>query len=75
MGKTRALFKRLPREFHAKNGIIKDINNKNLIEAGEIKKRWKEYTEEVYKNLLNDLDNHDDEATYIEPDILEYEVR
>ena len=74
MGKTRALFKRIPRECHAKNGIIKDINGKDLTEAGEIK-RWKEYTEEVYKNVLNDLDNHDDEATHIEPDILEYEVR
>ena len=57
--------------FHAKMGKIKDRNYKDLTEAEDIKKRWKEYTENLYKKGLNDLDNHDDVVTYLEPDILE----
>ena len=56
-------------------GIIKDRNGKDLIEAEEIKKRWKEYTEELYKRDLNDPDYHDGVITHLEPDILEYEVK
>ena len=52
-------------------GIIKDRNGKDLIEAEEIKSRWKEYTEELYKKDLNDSDNHDGVVTHLEPDILE----
>ena len=52
-------------------GTIKDRNVKDLTEAEEIKKRWKEYTEELYKKVLNDPDNHDGVVTHIEPDILE----
>ena len=58
--------------FHAKMGIIKDRNSKDLTEAEEIKKRWQEYTEEQYKKDLNDPDNHDSVITHLEPDILEY---
>ena len=57
--------------FHAKMGKIKDRNYKDLTEAEDIKKRWKEYTENLYKKGLNDPDNHDDVVTYLEPDILE----
>ena len=55
-------------------GMIKDRNSKDLTEAEEIKKRWQEYTEELYKKGLNDLDNHDGVVTHLEPDILECEV-
>ena len=56
-------------------GTIKDRNSKDLIEADEVKKRWRGYTEEQYKkDLLNDLDNHDGAVSHSEPDILEYEV-
>ena len=55
--------------------MIKDRNGKDLTEAEEIKKRWQEYTEELYKTDLNDLDNHDDVVTHLEPDTLEYEVK
>ena len=55
-------------------GTVEDRNDKGLIETEEIKKRWKEYTEELYKKDLNDLDNHDDVVTHPEPDILECEV-
>ena len=61
-GKTRYLFKKtgdLKGTFHAKMGTIKDRNGMDLTEAEEIKKRWQEYTEELYKKDLNDLDNHD----------------
>ena len=78
MGKTRDLFKKIrgtKGTYHAKMGSIKVRNGMDLTEAEDIKKRWQEYTKEVYKNVLNDLDNHDDEATHTEPDILEYEVR
>ena len=63
------------RNISSKDGKIKDRNGKNLREAGETKKRWKEYTEELYKKDLNDLDNHDDVVTHPEPDILECEVK
>ena len=78
MGKTRDLFKKIgdsKGEFHTKTGTIKDRNGKNLTEAEEAKKRWQEYTEELYKTPLNDSDNHDDVVIHLEPDILEYEVK
>ena len=78
MGKTRDLFKKIgdiKGTFHAKMGIIKDRNDKDLIEAEEIKKRWQEHTEKPYKKDLNDSDNHDGVVTHLEPDILEYEVK
>ena len=74
MGKTRDLFKIIGDTkgiFHAKMSTIKDRNSKNLVEAEEIKKRWYEYTEKLYKKSLNDLDNHDGVITHLEPDILE----
>ena len=77
MGKTRDLFKKIrdtKGTFHAKMGTIKDRNGMDLIEAEEIKKRWQEYTEELYKNL-HDPDNHDGVITDLEPDILECEVK
>ena len=55
--------------------MVKDRNNKNLKEADDIKKRWQEYTEELYKKSLNDLNNHDGVVTYLEPDILECAVK
>ena len=61
--------------FNAKMGTIKDRNGKDLAGAEEIKKRWQEYTEELYKKDLKDLDNHDDVITHLEPDILECEVK
>ena len=78
MEKTRDLFKKIRASkgiLHAKMGTIKDRNVKDLTEAEEIKKRWKEYTEELYKKVLNDPDNHDGVVTHIEPDILECEVK
>ena len=54
---------------------IKDRNGKELTEAEEIKKKWKEYTEELYKNDLNDPDNHDGLVTHLEPDILECKIK
>ena len=74
MGKTRDLFKKIrdtKGTFHAKTSTIKDRNGMNLTEAEDIKKRWQEYTEELYKNDLHDPDNHDDVITHLEPDILE----
>ena len=68
----------IPKEqvtFHAKMGTIKDRNGKNLTEAEAIKKRWQEYTEDLYKKGLNDLDNNDGMVTHLEPDILECEVK
>ena len=73
MGKTRDLFKKIrdtKGKFHAKMGLIKDRNGMDLTEAEDIK-RWQEYTEELYKKDLHDLDNHDGVITYLEPDILE----
>ena len=78
MGKTRDLFKKIrdtKGKFHAKMGWIKDRNGMNLTEVEDIKKRWQEYTEELYKKDLNDPDNHDGVITHLEPDILECEVK
>ena len=78
MGKTRDLFKKIrdtKGTFHAKMGTIKDRNVRDLTEAEDIKKRWQEYTEELYKNDLHDPDNHNGVITHREPDILEYEVK
>ena len=78
MGKTRDLFKKsrdTKGTFHAKMGLIKDRNGMNLTEADDIKKRWQEYTEELYKKDLHDQRNHDDVITHLEPDILECEVK
>ena len=55
-------------------GTIKESNSKDLTEAEEIKKRWQEYTEKLYKKVLNDPDNHDSVVTHLEPDILECEI-
>ena len=77
MGKTRDLFKKFrdtKGTFHAKMGTIKDRNGMDLTEGEGIKKRWWEYTEELYKKDLHDPDNHDGVITQLEPDILEYEV-
>ena len=78
MGKTRDLFKKIrdtKGTFHAKMGTIKDRNGMDLTEAEDIKKRWQQYTEELYKNDLHDPENHDGVITHLEPDILEYEVK
>ena len=61
--------------FHAKMGSIKDRNGMDLTEAEDIKKRWQEYTEELYKKDLHDTDNHDGVITHLQPDILECEVK
>ena len=61
--------------FHAKMGMIKDRNGMDLTEADDIKKRWEEYTEELYKKDFNDPDNHDGVLTHLEPDVLECEVK
>ena len=77
MGKTTELFKKIrdtKGKFHAKMGSIKDKNGMDLTEAGDIKKRWHEYTEELYKKDLHDLDNHDGVIIHLEPNILEFEV-
>ena len=78
MGKTRGLFKKIrdtKGTFHAKMGTIKDRNGMDLIEAEDIKKRWQEYTEELYKKELHDPDKHDGVITQLEPDILKCEVK
>ena len=78
MGKTRGLFKKIrdtKGTFHAKMGTIKDRNGKDLTETKEINKRWQEYTEELYKEGINDPDNHDGMITCLEPDILECEIK
>ena len=78
MGKTKDLFKKIrdtKRIFHAKMGTMKDRNDKDLTEAEDVKKRWQEYTEELYKRDLLDPDNHDGVVTHLEPDILECEVK
>ena len=77
MGKTRDLFKKIrdtKGTFHAKMGSIKDRNGVDLTEAGDIKKRWQKYTEELYKEDLHDPDNRECVITHLEPDILECEV-
>ena len=78
MGKTRDLFKKIrdtKGTFQAKMGTIKDRNGMDLTEAEDIKKRWQECTEERYRKDLHDPDNHDGVITYLEPDILECEVK
>ena len=78
MGKTRDLFKKIrdtKGKFHAKMGTIKDRNDMDLREAEDIKKRWQEYTEELYKKDLHDPDNHDGVITHLESDILECKVK
>ena len=77
MGKTRDLFKKIrdtKGTFHAKMGL-KDRNGMDLTEAEDIKKRWQEYTEELYKKQLHDPGNHDGVITHLEPEILECEVK
>ena len=77
MGKTRDLFKKIrytKGTFHAKMGTIKDRNGKDLTEAEDIKKRWQEYTEELYKKGLHDQDNHNGVITHLQPVILKCEV-
>ena len=78
MGNTGDLFKKIrdtKRIFHAKMGSINDRNGMELTESGDIKKRWQEYTEELYKKDVHDPDNHDGVITYLEPDVLECEVK
>ena len=78
MGKTRDLFKKIrdtKGTFHAKMGPIKDRNGMDLTEAEDIKKRWHEYTEELYKKDLHDPDNHDGVITHLELDILEWKAK
>ena len=78
MGKTTDLFKKIrdtKGTFHAEMGSIKDRNGMDLTEAENIKKRWKEYTGELYKKDLQDPDNHDGVITHLEPDVLECEVK
>ena len=78
MGKTRDLFKKTKDTkgiFHAKIGTTKGRNVMDLTEAEDIKKRWQEYTEELYKKDLHDPDNHNDVITHLEPDILEFKVK
>ena len=78
MGKTRDLFKKITDTkgtFHVKMGSIKDRNGMDLTEAEDIKKRWQEYTEELYRKDLHVPDNHDGVITDLEPDILECEVK
>ena len=78
MGKTRDLFKKTrdtKGTFHAKMGTIKDRNGMDLPEAEDVKKRWQEYTEELYEKDLHDQDNHDGVIIHLQPDILECEVK
>ena len=78
MGKTRDLFKKIrdtKGTFHAKMGTIKDRNSMDITEAEDMKKRWQEYTEELYKKDLHDPDNHDSVTTHLQPDILESKVK
>ena len=78
MGKTRDIFKKIrdtKGTFHAKMGAIKDRNGMDLTEAEDIKKKWQEDTEELYKKYLHDPDNHSGMITHLEPDILECKVK
>ena len=78
MGKTRDLLKKIrdtKGTFHAKLGTIKDRSGLDLIEAEDIRKRWQEYTEELYRKDLYDQHNHSGVITHLEPDILECEVK
>ena len=75
MGKTRDLFKKTrdtKETFHEKMGTVKDRNSMDLTEAEDIKKKWREHTEKLYKKEFNDSDDHDDVITHLEPDILEF---
>ena len=78
MGKTRDLFKKnggIKGTLHARMGTVKDRNCKDLTEAEEVRKRWKEYTKEQYQKGLNNPDKHNGVVTHLEPDILKYEVK
>ena len=78
MEKTRDLFKKIrdtKGTFHAKMGLIKDRNGSDLTEAEDIKKKWQEYTKELYKKDLHDPHNHDGVITHLEPDILECDIK
>ena len=78
MEKTRDLFKKIrdtKGKFHARMRTIKDKNDMDLTEAEDIKKRWQEYTEELYKKYLHEPDNHDGVITHLEPDILEFKIK
>ena len=78
MGKARDLFKKIrdtKGTFHVKMGLIKERNGLDLTEAEDIKKRWQEYTEELYKKDLHNQHNHDGMITHLEPNILECEVK
>ena len=78
LGKTRNLFKKIrdiKETFHAKMGTIKDRNVMDLIEVEDIKKRWQEYTEELYKKDFHDPDNHSGLITHLDPDIVQCEVK
>ena len=78
MGNTRDVFKKIRDRkgtFHTKMGTIKVRNDMDLTEAKKIKKRWQDYTEELYRKGLNDLDNHDGVVTHLKPDILQCEVK
>ena len=78
MGKTRDLFKEIrdtKGNFHAKMGKTNEKNGMKLAEAEDVKKRWQEYTEELYKNGLNDVDNHNGVVTHIDSDILECDIK
>ena len=78
MGKTRDLFKKIrdtTGTFQTKMGLTKDSNGMDLTEADDIKKRWQEYTEELYKKYLNNQGNHNSVITHLQPDILECEVK
>ena len=78
MGKSRDLFKKIrdtKGTFHAKMGTIKDMDGMDLTEAEDVKKRWQDYTKELYKKDLHDPDNHDRVITNLEPDILEYKIK
>ena len=78
LGKTREFFKKtrdIKGKFHEKMGLIKDKNGMDLTEAEDIRRRWQEYTEELYKKDLHDPDNHDGVIPHLEPDILECDVK
>ena len=78
MGKTRDFFKKIrdtKGTFHAKMGTISEINGMDLTEIEDIKKRWRQYTEDLYKKDLHDSDNHNGVITHLEPDIVECEVK
>ena len=78
MGKTKDVFKKIrdtKGTFHAKMGSIKDRNGRDLTEAEDIRKRWQEYTKELYKKDLHDPDNHDGVITHLEPDMVECKVK